>query len=116
MVPDNHESVRKTLISKMPCRVFVLLTAVGGAVLPAPENLKSPPLSKMKNKNILRSFWLEIGCLAVAVYVMYTAMSQNEVGLTVRIAGFILGLPILALSLIVIMRALRALLIKFLKV
>jgi len=41
--------------------------------------------------------------------VMYRAMSENDADLTVRIVGFILGLPILALTLIVISRALRAL-------
>ena len=40
---------------------------------------------------------------------MYWAMSENDADLTVRIVGFILGLPILTLTLIVISRALRAL-------
>ncbi len=63
-------------------------------------------------QNFLRSFWLETSCVLLAFVVMYTAMSENDASLPVRIVGFVLGLPILALTLIVITRALRALLNK----
>ncbi len=63
-------------------------------------------------QNFLRSFWLETSCVLIASVVMYTAMSENDASLPVRIVGFVLGLPILALTLIVITRALRALLNK----
>jgi hypothetical protein len=62
-----------------------------------------------KKQNFLRAFWLETSCFLIALIVMYRAMSANDADLTVRIVGFILGLPILALTLIVISRALRAL-------
>ena len=62
-----------------------------------------------RKQNFLRSFWLETICVLIASVVMYKAMSENEAGLPVRIVGFVLGLPILALTLIVITRALRAL-------
>jgi len=62
-----------------------------------------------KKQNFLRAFWLETSCFLIALIVMYRAMSENDADLTVRIVGFILGLPILALTLIVISRALRAL-------
>ena len=52
---------------------------------------------------------METSCFLIALIVMYRAMSENDADLTVRIVGFILGLPILTLTLIVISRALRAL-------
>lgn len=66
-----------------------------------------------RQQNFLRAFWLETICVVIASVVMYSAMSENEAGLPVRIIGFVLGLPILALTLIVITRALRALLNKY---
>jgi hypothetical protein len=62
-----------------------------------------------KRQNFLKAFWLETSCFLIALIVMYRAMSENDADLTVRIVGFILGLPILTLTLIVISRALRAL-------
>lgn len=62
-----------------------------------------------RKQNFLKSFWLETSCVLIASVVMYKAMAENEAGLPVRIVGFVLGLPILALTLIVVTRALRAL-------